>query len=327
MRIAILGGTRFIGPAIIEELAGAGHEVLVVHRGRYERDDLPEVAHAHLDRHDVPALRAALAGHDAIVDTNAYSTADAETAVDALDGRPAVVLSSQDVYRAFATLRDGAPATDAVPLDEDAPLRGPDQRYINRGIEVHTLRDIDGETYENLDVEAVYLPVGATVLRLPMVYGERDELLREEFVLRRVRAGRAAIPFGAGTFLWSRCWVRDAASVVRLALETGAGAGRALNVAEARTWSIEQWAREILAAAGSGAELVRVPEAALPDDLRITASIAQHLLVDSGRARALLGWSDRDPLEGLQASVAWHLAHPPADDGDLDEDDRALAEA
>jgi nucleoside-diphosphate-sugar epimerase len=327
MRIAVLGGTRFIGPAIVEELTGAGHDVLVVHRGRSERDDMPDVPHAHLDRHDVPALRAAVAGCDAVADTNAYSTADAQTAVAALDGRPAVVLSSQDVYRAFATLRDGTAAVDAVPLDEDAPVRGEDQRYINRGIEVHALRDIDTETYENLDVEAVYLPAGATVLRLPMVYGERDELLREEFVLRRVRAGRRRIPFGAGTFLWSRCWVRDAAVAVRLALESQAGAGQALNVAEARTWSVEQWAREILAAAGSDAELVRVPDGALPEDLGITASVAQHLLVSSSRARALLGWSDTDPADALRASVRWHLAHPPTDAGEFAADDEALAGA
>jgi nucleoside-diphosphate-sugar epimerase len=32
MRVMVLGGTRFIGAAIVEELHGHGHELLLVHR-------------------------------------------------------------------------------------------------------------------------------------------------------------------------------------------------------------------------------------------------------------------------------------------------------
>lgn len=328
MRIAVLGGTRFIGVAVVEELLANGHDVCVVHRGVSERDDAPDVTHVHLDRHDRGALAAALGtfGAEAVVDTNAYTRADAEDAVAALDGRPSVVLSSCDVYRAFATLRAGGAATDAVPLSEGAALRGPGQRYLFRG-EVHPA-GVDTQDYENLDVEDVVLRSGATVLRLGVVYGDRDVVRREEFILRRARAGRTRIPFGAGTFLWSRVWVRDVAVAVRLALETGAGAGRALNLAEPASWSMEQWARELLAAAGGDAELVRVPDAALPEDLALTAAIAQHVLIDSARARTLLGWSTNDPHEALRASVAWHLANPPSDpDPDFTADDEALAQA
>jgi nucleoside-diphosphate-sugar epimerase len=60
MRIAILGGTRFIGRAVLEQLAGEGHELLVVHRGEHEPAGLTEVEHAHVDRNDGTALAAAL---------------------------------------------------------------------------------------------------------------------------------------------------------------------------------------------------------------------------------------------------------------------------
>ncbi|MGH8896215.1 MAG: hypothetical protein ACRDZ4_04120 [Egibacteraceae bacterium] len=33
MRIAVLGGTRFIEPAVVDRLRTAGHEVTVLHRG------------------------------------------------------------------------------------------------------------------------------------------------------------------------------------------------------------------------------------------------------------------------------------------------------
>jgi nucleoside-diphosphate-sugar epimerase len=107
--------------------------------------------------------------------------------------------------------------------------------------------------------------------------------------------------------------VRDIAAGVRLALESNEAAGEVFNLGEERTWSIRQWAAQILKAAGSTAELVDVNESTLPADLALTTARAQHLLFDSSKARRLLGWTETDPLEALQRSVHWHLAHPPAD--------------
>jgi UDP-glucose 4-epimerase len=161
-----------------------------------------------------------------------------------------------------------------------------------------------------------------------MVYGERDYQRREEPVLRRVRAGRARIPVGAGTWLWTRGYVRDVAAGVRLALESEATLGEVLNLGESRTWSMLLWARHVLEAAESAAELVRVPDVLLPDDLEPLGSVAQHLLFDSSKARDLLGWTETEPHVALHRSVAWHLANPPTDaPDDFGADDRALAAA
>ena len=76
------------------------------------------------------------------------------------------------------------------------------------------------------------------------------------------------------------------------------------------------------------AELVRVPDVLLPDDLKPLGTVAQHLLVDSSKARDLLGWTETDRHEALARSVAWHLANPPPDaDADFSADDGALAAA
>ncbi len=325
MRVVVLGGTRFIGVAIVAELLDTGHEVLVVHRGQTEPGDLPDVAHVHADRHDIEAVAGVLADFaaESLVDTCAYSTADATATVAALPrGCRAVVLSSMDTSRAFGALRAGR-ETDPVPLDESSPAR--EERYLFRGAQLDNAQ-ADLDTYEKLDVEDVYLPAGATVLRLPAVYGARDDQRREDFVLRRVRAGRDRIPFGAGTFLWTRGWVDDVARAVRLAAEHPDLDSEVLNIGERRTWSVGAWARAILDAAGWDAQLVRVPDEALPDDLRITASQPQHVLVDSAKARAVLGWSDTDPVQALAASVRWHLDHSPAEpDPDFSADDAALA--
>jgi nucleoside-diphosphate-sugar epimerase len=158
-----------------------------------------------------------------------------------------------------------------------------------------------------------------------MVYGPRDYQLREEFILRRVRAGRRRIPFGAGMWLACRGYVGDIARGARLALESPSTKGMVLNLCEDRTFSMRLWSLMILEAAGSSAELVRVADDVLPEDLKPTGTMTQHVAASARRARAMLGWTTSDPAETLHATVRWHLDHPPSEaDLDFSPDDRAL---
>lgn len=320
MKIAVLGGTRFIGRAAVEDLAAAGHRLLLIHRGETEPDGLPDAEHLHADRSDLARHTDAITAFhpDAALDCRALTTADAEVALAALPrGIRLVVLSSIDVYRAFGALNEGR-ETDPVPIDEESPVRS--ERYPYRDL-------LPGrEDYDKLDVEDVYLPRGGTSLRLPMVYGERDYQRREEFILRRVRAGRDRIPFGAGTWLACRGYVRDLARGIRLALEKNVAEGEVVNLCEEKTYSVRMWSQLILEAAGAKAELVRVADDLLPPDLAETGSMPQHIIASAAKARSLLGWTSGDLTANVRASVAWHLEHPPEEpDLDFTADERALA--
>ena len=292
---------------------------MLVHRGVLEPDGLPAARHLHCERAELATHRGELDDFsaDAVLDCRALTRQDAELALTAFPRvKRWVVISSIDVYRAFGALHENV-ETDAVPLDETSPVRP--NRYPYRG------RMPGMDDYDKLDVEDVYLPRGATVLRLPMVYGERDYQRREEYILRRVRAGRARIPFGAGSWLTSRGYVRDIATAIRLALEKHPQ-GEVLNVCEDRSHSMALWSRMILEAAGSDAELVRVGDDALPEDLKFTGTVSQHIAATAAKARHVLGWSPSDPFDTLHTSVRWHLENPPQDaSDDFAEDDRALA--
>ena len=319
MRVIVLGGTGFVGGAIVDELRTHASDVVVIHRGTSEPPRDGGASHLHVARADLQSAAAEIASFrpDALVDVQPYTRTDAQHVVDIVDGDlRLVVLSSMDVYRAYQGFRTGI-ATDPVPLDETAPVR--EGRYPYRG----EGRGFDD--YDKLDVEDVYRPRGATVLRLGAVSGEIDGQRREEFVLARVRAGRRAIPVGPGTLRWSRVYVHDVAAAVRRALMTDEARGEVFNICETDTWSVRAWAERIIAAAGSDAELAEVPEELLPEDLRITGSFAQHLLGDPTKAVELLGFAETDRQEALQRSVEWHLTHPPSAEPDLSADDVALA--
>jgi nucleoside-diphosphate-sugar epimerase len=328
VRVLVLGGTRFVGLSLVDELLDAGHTVAVVHRGVHEPEAMPAVQHIHVERLALKRCRRELASFrpDAVIDMSAMTAADAQAVLDALDPSiRLVVASSIDVYRACASISEGT-VTDPVPLAEDAALRdgpAPDRDVVPPGW------SYDGPSYEKRDVERIYLNRDAVVCRLPMVYGEHDYNRREEFILRRVRAGRDRIPIGVGSFLCSRGYAPELARGIRLAMESG-GEAEVFNLAESTCAPIRLWVEQILEAAGHEAGLVPVSDACLPDDLLLTAAIPQPWLVDVAKAEERLGWAHEPPRECVERSVRWHLDHPPwptRDDLDFSGDDAALAMA
>lgn len=325
MRVAVIGGTWFLGRRIVERLHERGDEVLVIHRGRSTPEPWVPVAHLLCDRYDLASHAAEVRNFapEAVVDTCALTGADVDAVLPVFAGLPAVVLSSQDVYQAHTGLRSGRDVA-AVPLDEDAELRR--ERYPYRGLGL----DVVPDDYDKLDVEERWLADAATVLRLPLIYGPHDWQRREDVVLRRLRAGRSEIPVGAANLLWTRGYVEDLAAGALAALDTQAGAGLPINLGEPTTRSIRWWLHRILEAANARADLVQVPEHLLPPDLALTAAPAQHLVVSVARAQRLLGWTPEPAERRIVESVRWHLEHPPAEPTwtpeDAAADDEALAQ-
>ena len=320
MRVLVIGGTEFIGRRTVELLTDRGDDVLVVHRGQSEPDP-QRGTHLHVDRAHFASRKAAVTDFSpqAVVDTMALTAADVDAVLPHLPDVPIVLLSSMDVYEAWANILAEGPATVAVPFDEDGPLRT--NRYPYRGRHAGTLDD-----YDKLDVEPAYLARQGSALRLGMVYGPHDTQRREEPVLRRVRAGRRRIPVGPGNLLLPRLHVDDAASAVLAALDRPEqAAGHAFNIAESRTYPVNAWIRAVLQAAGHEAELVHVPDATLPPDLRLTRAVEQQFLASTAKAHIRLGWRAGDPRDGITRSTRWHLENPPTDnDDDFSADDKAL---
>jgi nucleoside-diphosphate-sugar epimerase len=323
VRVLVLGGTRFIGRRVVERLAERGDQVLIVHRGISEPRPWLPVAHLHTDRASLAEHKVQVRNFaaDAVVDTYALTSADVDAALAVVPDVPTVVLSSQDVYQAATGLRTGRHEA-AVPLTEDAELRRDRYPYRDAGLPGVP------QDYDKLDVEERWLPRGAVVLRLPMVYGPHDPQTREEIVLRRVRAGRQRLPVGAGNLLWSRAHVDDVANAVLSALDTRAADGHALNLAERTTPPMLAWVEQILRVADANLELVRVPDHLLPPDLALLGAPAQHLLADIHQAEQLLAWIPGDPTERVTQSVRWHLKYPPNNgwsDADTEAERAALA--
>lgn len=77
MRVAVTGGTGYVGPAVVEEMLRAGHEVVVLeHRKPVPIGHHPRLFRAQGDVNDPRSLRDAFRGCDAVVHLVALIRAD-----------------------------------------------------------------------------------------------------------------------------------------------------------------------------------------------------------------------------------------------------------
>lgn len=341
MRVLLIGGTSFMGPAVARELLAGGHQVAVYHRGRTEGAVPEGVTHIHGEREALAEARPELErfAPDVVIDMILMTEEQAEAFTRELAGVAprAVVISSQDVYRAFGRVNGIEPGPpEPGPLTEDAPLR--ERLYPYRGEEPRAESDPARwmDSYDKILVERVVMSAPSlpcAVLRLPAVYGPLDRQRRFHSLLKRMDDGREVIPLDAveAEWRWAHGYVDDVAHAIALAALDARSAGRIYNVGEERVLSLEERALAVGAAAGWHGRIARVPAERLPEPMRIGLAMRQDILTDSSRIRAELGYREVTPLDVTYArTIAWERANPVAQDDpaafDYAAEDAALAE-
>lgn len=105
MKILIIGGTRFIGPYVIQLLLKKGHDVTVFHREKTGSVLSGKVQHVYGDRKQLAEYARVFRNikPDVVLDMIAYSETDAQTVLRVFSGlaERIIAVSSIDVYRAY----------------------------------------------------------------------------------------------------------------------------------------------------------------------------------------------------------------------------------
>jgi 2'-hydroxyisoflavone reductase len=223
MRLLVLGGTRFIGRAVVSAALGGGWEVTTFNRGSSDAD-VPGVRAVRGDRTD-PAAIASLARQgpwDAAIDTSGYVPRETLATCESLapwTGRY-VFMSTVSVYRGWP-VEPLSEASDVLFCPADA---GPDYGEDTE----------DGPTKYGYQKSGCELAVAQTfgsdrsvILRSGVVLGPREYVGRLPWWLRRVAEGGRVLAPGSPDRSIQPIDVRDLAA---LALRTAAGGpGGALN--------------------------------------------------------------------------------------------------
>ena len=290
MEVLILGGTRNLGPALVAALGARGHRVAVCNRG-VTPDDLPAgIERLRADRRDRAALARALGSRrlDAVIDTTLYTGAEAAAAVSLLAGRTGhyVFVSSGQVY----LVREGVARpfveedfAGAVMPEPPAGTRDHEEWAYGTG----------KRAAEEVLAAAAARGFPATALRLPMVNGERDHYHRlHGYVARLLDGGPILVP--AGDHLPIRHV--DAVDVVRAIValvESGAGRGRAFNLAQEETVPLEEGLGALATGLGRPLAIARAPreELAAADLLPVCSPWSGTWMseLDNRRSKSELG--------------------------------------
>ena len=248
MKVLVIGGTLFIGRALVHELLKAGHEVSVLHR-RGSHDLGKRVENIRADRNDAAAMKPALAGRrfDAVFD-NAYdwehgtTAAQVEVAARAAAGyglERYVFMSSVAAYGDGLNHHEG---------DALAPDDHPEAYVRNKAMSERTLfrmHQRDG------------FPV--VTLRPPFIYGPGNPFYREAFFWDRLRFGRPIILPGDGRRLMQFLHVKDLVAACLRVLGTDGVKGHAFNVGNARRVAQVEAVEAFAKAASKDLQLVRIP--------------------------------------------------------------------
>ncbi|MEV5595729.1 NAD-dependent epimerase/dehydratase family protein [Streptomyces sp. NPDC052496] len=311
MRLLVLGGTSFVGRAIVEDALRTGADVTLFGRGRTNPGLFPHLPRLIGDRDtgDYSALRHG--SWDAVVDVSGYVPRHVGQAMDALGDRVGryLFISSHAVY-----VRTGV----APGSDENTPRRPP----------VRDTEELTEATYGPLKVaceDEVFARYGtrATLVRPGKVAGPHDSMDTFTYWVRRAaRGGRVALPGDPAQpvqVLDSRDLAR---LVVRLLTDDRSGIFHAVGPAEPTTLGglIETCAR----AAGTEIDIVPVPPEGAPDMFPLVRADWPSQQRSAARARA--AGLPATPLAVTAADVlAWDRARgePPLGLGFTPEEEQA----
>ena len=311
-RILIIGGTRNMGYYLSRQLAESGADLTLLNRG-ITMDDLPPSIHRlHVDRSDHNQMRRALLAKsfDIVIDFVLYTGAEAQTVVELFSDNVEhyIVLSTGQVYLVL----EGAqrPFSES---DYDGPLMpAPDENSYAYEEWRYGAQKREAEDLLRAAWEASGFP--QTILRLPMVNSARDPYHRLYNYYLRLRDGGPILVPATPDFALNHVYALDAVAAIRKLIDSGAGKGKAFNIAQDEHLSHDEFLSMLASIMGVAPRTVSVKRADLIANgfLPDCAPFSERWMsaLDNSLSKSALGIS-YTPLEDyLVELVAHYETHP-----------------
>ncbi len=316
MAVAVIGGTGFIGSAVVERLVRRGIKPVVVSRGGHPVALPREAVVEQADRMDSDRLIELFRGHgvDTLIDIFALSQRNTEpvlATMAAIGGRY-VLLSSVDVYANYGGLLGReSPPVQLGPAKEDDPLRSFRFPYRGNARRPQGVEDDLLENYDKIVLEeaaAAAPSFSTTVIRAPMIFGPGDKQRRFGWAIEAVRQG-GVIRLDERAARWpnSYGYVADVAEAIVMAALAPGAAGRTYNVGQPFVRTPLEWLLTFGVVMNRRIEVETVPaeQKGLMWERAEASDLRYPLTLDTSRIRQELGFAEPIPeIEALRATIA-----------------------
>ncbi|MCG2621308.1 NAD-dependent epimerase/dehydratase family protein [Arthrobacter sp. I2-34] len=317
MKALLVGGSGGTGMHLARGLTDRGYEVTILHRGVHETAEIQHYRHIHADPHFADQVREAIGSETFDLVMLTYGRLEQLARVFAGRCQRLLAVGAVAAYAGFLDPAAAVPAGTRL-LAAESSLPAGEGPVVNEKAAAFGRKVVAAE-------RAVLEEHGrgsysATLFRYPTIYGPHAVPIpatSEWSYIKRLQDRRPIIllPHG-GLACVTRCAAVNAAHAVLLALDTPASAGEIFNVADDDQYSHSQWAEMIMDVLGERAELVGLPQTlnwAAGHLLTMGGTTSTHMLVDSSKARHVLGYRDKvSARDALAQTVAWVAQNPPS---------------
>ncbi len=241
-KILVLGGSVFIGKAIVEKLIECGHEVYVLNRGNHQapKGSIQLIA----DRNKLEEFTHVLDNlvFDVVFDGSAYLPNQTKIAIETLKNRVGhyIHISSAAVYSSEQSL----------PLNENSN-RGLSKEWGDYSVQKYLCEEELFKAYEENN-----FPM--TIIRPFYIYGPGNNLDRETYIWKRLLSnipiaipnkGLSAIQFG---------YIDDLTDALVKIMNLKDSIGKAYNLSGKEVVTLKEWVEECGKAAGIEPKIIYI---------------------------------------------------------------------
>lgn len=306
MEILVIGGTRFFGYHIARRLIKDGHDVTLFNRCHTPVDFGNQVQRICGDRNDSDSFFDALKDHafDVVVDMIAFNAEHSRTAVRTFRERVDhyIHISTGAVY--LVTQDYPCPLREE---DYDRPLyprpKTKDEWWVY-GYNKRKCEEVLQEAHKEHG-----FPV--TILRLPIVVGERDNTLRAYSYFLRLMDKKPLILPDSGMVAQTYIYQGDIVNTVASNLQNALSIGEVYNLAQEEIVTLREFVLKAAAILDVDVELVDIPAKVLAETSLGTSFSPffgrRPFVMDAQKARRELKFTSTPFDTWMRNTIRWYI--------------------
>lgn len=283
MKVLVIGGTKFIGKAIVNQCLKQKHQVVLFNRGTSNELNLPLIKG---DIKELVNYKEELLKVNADIVIHCICNNE-QNAIDCVEvfkntNTKVIVLSSQDCYKDFQNFVRGK-EPEEFPVDENSPVT--DIKHYWEGISAHGNK-YDKNLMTNVFTRAFEDKIlNSTIFRLAMIYGPEDYQYqyRHASIIKRIIANRkkAVLSATEQSKIWPFGYIENVASALVFSFDKTITDGKIYNLGESKSRTWRKWHELFAQYCNWEFEFSILPDELLNDSDVLLNSIPQHMITSS----------------------------------------------